>query len=218
ADFALQPMPLREDAAALAAPADQALPAIPAQVPSTLLERRPDIAAAEQRVIAANADIGVAQAAYYPTISLDASGGYRSQSAGDWFTLPSRFWSVGPGLVLPLFDAGARRAEKARAEALYDETVASYRQTVLAGFQEVVDNLAALNWLQQQASEQDAAVAAAREAVQIAQNQYQAGKIGYLDVINLQTIALSNERAALQILGQRYSASVTLVKALGGGW
>ncbi len=215
ADFALAPMPLADSATTLA---EQSLPVVPQKLPSELLERRPDISAAEQRVIAANADIGIAQAAYFPTISLDATGGYRSTSAGDWFTLPNRFWSVGPSLFATVFDGGARSAEKERTQAVYDETVAMYRQTVLTGFQEVEDNLAALSWLEQEAQQQDAAVAAARESADIVLNQYKAGKVGYLDVINLQTIAFSNERTALQILGQRYSASVTLIKALGGSW
>jgi NodT family efflux transporter outer membrane factor (OMF) lipoprotein len=215
ADFSLQAMPLADSGATLA---EQSLPVIPPALPSTLLERRPDIAAAEQRVIAANAEIGLAQAAYFPTISLDATGGYRSSSAADWLTVPNRFWSVGPSLLLTLFDGGARSAEKRRAEAVYDETVATYRQAVLTGFQEVEDNLAALSWLEQQAQQQDAAVQAARESVDIVLNQYKAGKVGYLDVINVQTIAFSNERTALQILGQRYSASVALIKALGGNW
>jgi len=215
ADFALEAMPLANSQSTLA---EQPLPDIPPTVPSTLLERRPDIAAAEQRVIAANADIGVAQAAYFPTISLGATGGYRSSSASDWFTAPNRYWSLGPSLVATLFDGGKRSAEKTRSVAVYDETVATYRQTVLGGFQEVEDNLIALQLFEQEARSQDAAVKAARESVDIVTNQYKVGKVAYLDVINVQTIAFSNERTALQVLGQRYSASVKLIKALGGGW
>ena len=215
ADFALEAMPLANSLSTLA---EQPLPDIPPTVPSTLLERRPDIAAAEQRVIAANAEIGVAQAAYFPKISLGASGGYRSSSASDWFTAPNRYWSLGPSLVATLFDGGKRSAEKSRSVAVYDETVATYRQTVLGGFQEVEDNLIALQLFEQEAQSQDAAVKAARESVDIVTNQYKVGKVAYLNVINVQTIAFSNERTALQVLGQRYSASVKLIKALGGGW
>lgn len=215
ADFALAAMPLANSLGTLA---EQPLPAIPPTLPSTLLERRPDISAAEQRVIAANANIGVAQAAYFPTISLGATGGYRSSSASDWFSAPNRYWSLGPSLVATLFDGGARSAEKTRSIAAYDETVANYRQTVLDGFQEVEDNLVALQMLEQEAQSQDAAVKAARESVDIVTNQYKVGKVAYLDVINVQTIAFSNERTALLVLGQRYSASVKLIKAVGGGW
>lgn len=212
AEFALETQPL----------AAQPLPAIPptfpSQIPSQLLERRPDIAAAEQRVIAANANVGVAQSAYFPTVALSASGGYLSNSAGNWLTAPNQFWSLGPALATTLFDGGARSAEKTRSVAAYDETVANYRQTVLAAFQEVEDNLVALDLLQQQAQSQDAAVNAARESVAILSNQYKVGKVAYLNVINVQTIAFSNEATALQILGQRYAASVQLIKALGGVW
>src|SRR5690606_15067752 len=138
---------------------------------SELLERRPDVAAAEQRVMAANADIGVAQAAYYPTLSLGASGGYRSTSATDWLSAPNRYWSVGPALAMTLFDGGRRSAEKERAEAAYDETVAGYRQSVLTAFQEVEDNLVAARLLEEQAQVQDAAVTASRKAVDILQDR-----------------------------------------------
>jgi len=141
--FALAPMPIADDSIALAG---LSIPLTPGVLPSELLERRPDVAAAEQRVMAANADIGVAQAAYYPTLSLGASGGYRSTSASDWLSAPNRFWSVGPALAMTLFDGGRRSAEKERAEAAYDETVAAYRQSVLTAFQEVEDNLVAARY------------------------------------------------------------------------
>jgi len=213
--FALAPMPIADEVTALAG---LSVPIIPSVLPSELLERRPDVAAAEQRVMAANADIGVAQAAYYPTLSLGASGGYRSTSATDWLSAPNRYWSVGPALAMTLFDGGRRSAEKERAEAAYDETVAGYRQSVLTAFQEVEDNLVAARLLEEQAQVQDAAVTASRKAVEILNNQYRAGKAGYLEVVTAQTTALANERQALQVLGQRYSASVLLVRAAGGGW
>lgn len=215
AEFALEKSPLANINGTLA---EQPLPDIPTTLPSQLLERRPDIAAAEQRVIAANANVGVAQSAYFPTVALAASGGYLSSSASNWLTAPNQFWSLGPSLAATLFDGGARTAEKARSVAAYEETVANYRQTVLAAFQEVEDNLVALDLLQQQAQSQDAAVKAARQSVAILNNQYTVGKVAYLDVINVQTIAFSNEASALQILGQRYAASVQLIKALGGVW
>jgi NodT family efflux transporter outer membrane factor (OMF) lipoprotein len=215
AELTLAPMPLVDDVVQQAA---LSLPSIPLLLPSELLERRPDIAAAEQLVIAANAQIGIAQAAYFPVLSLAAGGGYRSASASDWLTAPNRYWSLGPALVGTLFDGGRRSAEKARAVAAYDETVANYRASVLSAFQEVEDNLSALQLLEQQAQTQHAAVEAARISVVILENQYKAGKAAYLDVISVRAIALVNERAALQILGQRYTACVQLIRALGGVW
>ena len=206
------------DVALAIAPAPATLPAIPAAVPSQLLERRPDIAAAERRVAAANADIGVAQAAYVPTLSLSASGGYQSSSFADWLTAPNRFWSVGPSLAQTLFDGGLRSANKQRAVAVYDETVAAYRQTVLAGMQEVEDNLVALDLLQKELQYQEDAVRAARAALDLVNNQYKAGTVGYLNVITAETTALANERNLLQVRGRQFTASVLLIKALGGGW
>jgi NodT family efflux transporter outer membrane factor (OMF) lipoprotein len=200
------------------APAPTDLPAIPAALPSQLLERRPDIAAAERRTAAANAQIGVAQAAYFPALSLSASGGYQSRSFADWFSAPNRFWSLGPSLAQTLFDGGLRSANKERAVAAYDETVATYRQTVLTGMQEVEDNLVALDLLQKELLFQQDAVRAAREALQLVNNQYKAGTVGYLNVITAEATALSNERNLLQVRGRQFSASVLLVKALGGGW
>jgi NodT family efflux transporter outer membrane factor (OMF) lipoprotein len=198
--------------------ADIRLPLIPLSVPSQLLERRPDIAAAEQRVREANARIGVAQTARFPTLSLAASGGYHSNSGGDWLTAPHRFWALGPALVAPLFDGGLRKAQQQQALALHEETVLQYQQTVLNSFQEVEDNLIALQLLQQAATAQDSAVQSARDSERIANNQYKVGKVALLDVITLQAIANRNEEAALQLLGQRYAVCIGLIKSLGGGW
>lgn len=193
-------------------------PPIPPELPSALLERRPDIAAAERRAAAANAQIGVAEAAFFPSLTLSATGGFQSSVLSQLFSAPSRYWSVGPALAEAIFDAGLRRAQSAQAIATYDENVANYRQTVLAGFQEVEDNLAALRILEQEAAVQDDAVKSARESLTITLNQYRAGTANYLAVVVAQATALSNERAALTILGRRQTASVTLVKALGGSW
>ena len=193
-------------------------PQTPVAVPSELLERRPDIAAAERRTASANAGIGVAQAAFYPALSLGAIGGVQSSAIGNLLSLPARYWSIGPSIAQAIFDAGLRQAQKEQAIATYDETVANYRNTVLTGFQEVEDNLAALSILEREAVLQDAAVKAARESVTIATNQYKAGTATYLTVVVLQAAALNNERTALAILARRLSASVGLIKALGGGW
>ena len=193
-------------------------PDIPLALPSTLLERRPDIAAAERRTASANAQIGVAQAAFFPTLSLSAVGGFQSSVIGSLLSLPSRYWSIGPALAQSIFDAGLRSAQKAEAIATYDETVANYRSTVLTGFQEVEDNLAALDLLAQEAAVQDDAVRAAKESATIAANQYKAGIANYLAVVVLQAAELNNERTALAILARRLTGSVGLIKALGGGW
>jgi len=193
-------------------------PVIPVELPSELLERRPDIAAAERRAAAANAQIGVAESAFFPSLTLSATGGYQSSVLSQLFSLPSRYWSLGPALAQIIFDAGLRRAQTAQAIATYDENVANYRQTVLAGFQEVEDNLAALKILEQEAAVQDEAVKAARESLAIVLNQYRAGIANYLAVVVIQAAALNNERAALSILSRRLTASVVLIKALGGGW
>ena len=200
------------------APLTAAVPAVPFGMPSELLERRPDIAAAERRVAAANAQIGVAKAAYFPSLTLSASGGYQSTRLSNWFTLPSRFWSVGPALAETLFDGGLRRAQTAQAIAVYDANVAAYRQTVLTGFKEVEDNLAALRILEQEAFVQDEALQAARQAVVLTTNQYKAGTVNYLNVVTVQATALSNERTAVDIFNRRLAASVLFIKALGGGW
>ena len=193
-------------------------PSIPPAVPSELLERRPDIAAAERRVASANAQIGVAEAAFYPSLSLSGTGGVQSSALGDLVSLPTRYWSIGAGLAQFLFDGGLRSAQKAQAVATYDEIVAGYRSTVLDAFQEVEDNLAALTLLEQEAAVQDDAVKFARESAAIATNQYKAGTVSYVVVVVLQAAALNNERTALAILGRRLTASVGLIKALGGGW
>jgi len=193
-------------------------PEIPIAFPSELLERRPDIAVAERRVASANAQIGVAQAAFYPSLSLSATGGAQSSALGNLLSLPSRYWSLGAGLAQTIFDAGLRQAQKAQTVALYDETVANYRATVLGAFQEVEDNLAALRILEQEAAVQAEAVKAARESAAIATNQYTAGVATYLTVVILQAAALNAERAEIGIVGRRLAASVALIKALGGGW
>ncbi len=193
-------------------------PPIPVGVPSQLLERRPDVAAAERRVASANAEIGVAIAAFYPTITLSASTGFESAGLAAWLTWPSRFWSVGPGISQTVFDGGLRRAQTEAARAAYDASVATYRQTVLGAFQGVEDNLAALRILEDEARVQDAAVRAAEQSVALTVEQYRAGTVGYLNVITTQTIALANESTAVQILGRRMTAAVLLVEALGGGW
>ncbi|WP_439878823.1 efflux transporter outer membrane subunit [Pseudomonas prosekii] len=194
------------------------LPQIPLSLPSQLLERRPDIASAERSVIAANANIGVAKAAYYPDLSLSLSGGYSSSTSSNLVSLPNRFWSVGPKLTLPLFDGGARSAEVDRNEALYDETVATYRQTVLDGFREVENYLIQLKVYEQEASVRQEALDAARDSLRLTENQYKAGLIAYLDVVVVQATALNNEQSVLNVLQSRLLASVQLIAALGGGW
>ena len=194
-------------------------PQIPVALPSELLERRPDIAAAERRTAAANAQVGVAQAAFYPSLTLSAVGGVQGSVIGDLLSLPARYWALGPALVSQfIFDAGLRQAQKEQAVATWDETVATYRNTVLTGFQEVEDNLVALSILEREAAVQADAVKAARESVTIATNQYKAGTANYLAVVVLQTAALNSERTSLDILGRRLTSSVGLIKALGGGW
>ncbi|CAN7144833.1 efflux transporter outer membrane subunit [Pseudomonas sp. LjRoot71] len=194
------------------------LPEIPVALPSQLLERRPDVAAAERRVMAANAEIGVAEAAWYPDLSISASGGYRGSSFADWIDLPNRFWSLGPQLALTLFDGGARSAELERSEAVYDQTVAQYRQSVLDSFREVEDYLVQLRVLQDEAVVQQEALSAARESLRLIENQYRAGTVDFNSVVNVQATALSNERSTLSLLGNRLTTSVQLIAALGGGW
>ncbi|MGE8351639.1 MAG: efflux transporter outer membrane subunit [Pseudomonas protegens] len=194
------------------------LPQVPLAVPSQLLERRPDIASAERSVIAANANIGVAKAAYYPDLTLSLAGGYSSSTYADWISLPNRFWSVGPKLAMTLFDGGQRSAEVDRTEAAYDQTVAKYRQTVLDGFREVENYMVQLKVLEDEAQVRQQALDSAREALRLTENQYKAGLIAYLDVVSSQTTALSNERSVLSLLQSRLIASVQLIAALGGGW
>jgi NodT family efflux transporter outer membrane factor (OMF) lipoprotein len=193
-------------------------PAIPFGVPSQLLERRPDIAAAERRVAEANAQIGVAKAAFYPSLTLGGAGGLASSSFASWLTWPARFWSVGPSLALTLFDKGQRKAVTEQTRAIYDGNVASYRQTVLTAFQEVEDSLAALRILSTEAQQQDAAVKAATRSLELANERYKAGIDSYLNVITAQTTLLTNQKTALNLRTQQVTASVQLIKALGGGW
>jgi len=193
-------------------------PPIPLGIPSQLLERRPDIAAAERRAAQANAKIGVTEAAFYPNLTLSAALGFQSPSFANWLTAPARFWSLGPALAQSIFDGGLRKAQTAQAMAVYDQNAANYRQTILGAFQQVEDNLAALRILEQEAQLQDDAVKSAQESLQITLNQYKAGTVTYLNVVTVETIALNNEITALGIQSNRLSAAVLLITALGGGW
>ena len=195
-----------------------ALPELPAGLPSQLLERRPDIAAAERRAAEANAEIGVAQSAWFPSLVLSASGGFASAGFSQWIEAPGRVWSLGAALAGTIFDGGARRAQTDEAIAAYDAAAAQYKRTVLGGLQEVEDQLAALRVLGAERSVQDAAVDAARIAERTSLAQYRAGTTTYLTVVTSQTLLLSNRRSAVQLLGRQLVASAALVKALGGGW
>jgi NodT family efflux transporter outer membrane factor (OMF) lipoprotein len=195
------------------------LPQIPLSVPSELLERRPDIASAERQIVAANAQIGVAKAAYYPSLSLSAANGYQSNTLSTLFTMAHRYWALGPAAAaLTLFDGGVRSSQLKQTIDSFDASVAHYRQTVLTGFQEVEDSLAALRILADEAEVQNKAVQAAQAAVTMTDNQYKAGTVSYLNVMTAQAVALNNEQTAVQLLGERLSNSVLLIKALGGGW
>ena len=193
-------------------------PAVPVDVPSRTLERRPDVAAAERRVAAANAQIGVASSAFFPSVTLGGSVGFQATRLQQWLSWPTAVWSVGPALAMTLFDGGARRAAKTQAVAGYDEMVGAYRQTVLSAFQDVEDNLAAERLLAEEAGRQAAAVAAANRSLEISLNQYRAGLVSYLQVATQQTALLTNQRAAVSLTGRRFIAAVQLVRALGGGW
>jgi NodT family efflux transporter outer membrane factor (OMF) lipoprotein len=201
-----------------ASPLNLAPPDISAGLPSQLLERRPDIAAAERRVAEANDQIGIARAAYYPTVTLSASAGFEGDSITNWLTWPSRFWAVGPSMAQTLFDGGRRRATSTAARANYDATVANYRESTLTAFQQVEDNLVALRVLSQEAQQQKEATVSAQESLQIFTDRYIGGADPYLQVLTAQTIALQNERNDVDILRRRMDASVLLIKALGGGW
>src|ERR1019366_3455288 len=190
----------------------------PGLLPSELLERRPDVAAAERRAAAASALIGVAIAAYFPTISLDASAGFVSTTLSKLFMAPAFIWSLGPSALGTLFDAGRRRGVTEQRRAEYDAAVGAYRETALTAFQEVEDQLAALRLLTLEEKQQAAAVAAAERAVKLAENRYQGGITTYLEVVTAKRVALSNERTAVDILTRRMVASVNLVRALGGGF
>jgi NodT family efflux transporter outer membrane factor (OMF) lipoprotein len=199
-------------------PLDLAPPTVDPGLPSTLLERRPDVAEAERHVASANAQIGVARAAYFPKFTLAASGGLESTRASNWLTAPSRYWSLGPQVSLPLFEGGRLLAQTDQAKAVYDEQVANYRNTVLTAYQEVEDNLAALRQLQVEGETDAAAVQATGTALRQAQDRYRAGIVTYLEVASAETAALQAQLAAVNIEARRMSASVLLVKALGGGW
>jgi NodT family efflux transporter outer membrane factor (OMF) lipoprotein len=193
-------------------------PAVPLLLPSQLLERRPDIAAAERSVAAANAQVGAATAAIFPTLTLSASGGFVGTSLASWLSLPNRVWSLGAAFAGTLFDAGARESQRQQAIAAYDATVADYRQTVLDAFREVEDNLALLRVLEAEARVQDETLRAARESVALTTNQYKAGLVGFLDVVTVQAVAFNAERNALEVGGRRLVAAVNLMMALGGGY
>ena len=193
-------------------------PAIPLELPSALVERRPDVAAAERRVAAANAQIGVAKSAFFPTVSLGLQGGFESSTLAKLLTWPSHFWSIGPALAETVFDAGRRHALTDQAVANYDADVAAYRENVLTAFQDVEDNLATLRVLADEATQQDEAVASAERSLALANNRYVAGVAAYLEVITAQSALLANQRTSVEILTRRMTASVLLIKALGGGW
>lgn len=193
-------------------------PEVPVAVPSELLERRPDIAAAERTVAAANASIGVARAAYYPNLTLNASGGFETTAFTEWFNWPSRFWSLGPSLSAPLFTGGARRGVREQAEAQYDADVANYRQTVLTAFQAVEDNLANLRILSREIDQERTAVRSANHYLDLSLTRFKAGVDSYLNVITAQNTVLTSRETELQIEVRQMSASVSLIMALGGGW
>ena len=193
-------------------------PVVPTGVPSQLLERRPDIAIAERQLAAANEQIGIAKAAFYPRLVITATGGLQSGSIVNWFTWPSRLWAVGPELSQTVLDFGRRRAQLELSEAAYDEFVNRYRESALTAFREVEDNLAALRVLEQEAAKQHEATASAENSVQLAVNRYKGGIVTYLEVITAQTIALANQRTEVDLMRRRMDASVLLIKALGGGW
>jgi NodT family efflux transporter outer membrane factor (OMF) lipoprotein len=193
-------------------------PAIPIGVPSQLLERRPDIAAAERLVAQANAQIGIARAAYFPTVTLSAAAGLESTSIASWFTWPSRFFSIGPAAAETIFDAGLRRATVEQFRAQYDQTVANYRQAVLTAFQQVEDNLASLRILSVEIQYQDSAVKSAEKSLAIAKDRYRLGIDPYLNVLTAQTALLSNQETAVNLRIQQMTASGGLIEALGGGW
>ena len=207
ANFTLPPLPL-------ASPP----PPIPLGLPSELLERRPDIAAAERRVAAANAQIGIAKLAYYPIINLAGEGGFNSGAIGTLFQGPSAIWSVGASSLMTLFDVGRRRALNDEAKSAYDSTVSSYRETVLTAFQQVEDSVAALRILEQEAGVQANAVQAAQRSLDLSVTRYEGGVTSYLEVITAQNAALSDELTAVNILGRRMASAVQLIQALGGGW
>jgi len=193
-------------------------PPVPIELPSQLLERRPDIAINERQMAAANEQIGIAKAAYFPTLSLSGTAGFQSSSFTTWISWPSRFFSVGPTLAETIFDAGRRRAVEAETIAAYDATVAAYRQTVLTALQQVEDELAALRILHDESATVADSVASAERALKLSDEQYRAGVTSYLTVITAQTTALAAERTQVDLLTRRLTSSVLLIQALGGGW
>lgn len=210
ASFSLPPDPITVQA--------PTLPAVPGVLPSELLERRPDIASSERTMAAANEQIGIAKAAFYPTLSLSNAAGFLGTSAVNWFSWPSRFFAIGPTASETIFDHGRRRASNDIAQAQYDSTVAAYRQTVLTAFQQVEDNLNALHNLSIEANQQRDATASAQQSLDLFNTRYEGGVDTYLQVITWQTSLLQNQRNDIEITRRRYEASVLLVKALGGGW
>ena len=199
-------------------PLKQDPPPVPIGVPSQLLERRPDISMAERQAAAANEQIGIARAAFFPDLVISATGGLQAGSIVNWFTWPARYWAVGPQVLETVFDAGRRRAQVESAQANYDATVANYRQAALTAFREVEDNLSSLRILEQEQAKQHEATLAAQNSAQLAMNRYKGGLVTYLEVITAQTIALTNERTEVDLLRRRMDASVQLIRALGGGW
>ena len=210
AAFSLPPVPLNVQ--------PPHLPSVPVTLPAQLLERRPDIAAAERRMAAANEQIGIAQAAYYPTVNLAAAAGLEGSSLLNWFNWPSRFWAVGAGASETLFDGGRRRATTESARAGYDASVANYRQTVLTSFQQVEDNLVVLRVLNTESAQQHEATASAEDSLRLFQNRYSGGVDTYLQVVTSQTTALANQRNDIDLIRRRLEANVLLIKAIGGGW
>jgi NodT family efflux transporter outer membrane factor (OMF) lipoprotein len=194
------------------------LPQIPTGVPTTLLERRPDIAGAERRMVAANANIGIARAAYFPSITLGAQGGFQSTSFSNWLSAPSSYWAIGPNAVLNLFDGGLHRAQVAQARAQFDASAANYRGVVIAAFQQVEDSLANLNHYYDAAEQEKAAVDAAQRTLNLSMALYVQGAADYLTVVTSQTSLLQAQLQALDLDTQQLRASVDLIRALGGGW
>src|SRR5262249_10802786 len=207
ANFSISPAGMRTD-----------VPTVPAGIPSTLLERRPDVADAERKVAVANAQIGVGIAAFFPSLPITGSDDYQGKTISHLSRPANRVWAIGPSIALSVFDAGLRRAKVRQARAAYEQTVDSYRQTVLTSLQQVEDDIVTLRVLEQRAVIEDATVKAAREAEKLTLNQYKAGTVPYSSVITAQTTRLNSEVTALNVLASRLQASVALIQALGGGW